>query len=117
MLEVEGEPATFLSQAAFRARMALSHRIQSRVPGQDGAFGAAILTGDRSALAREVNDALRVSTLYHLVSISGLHMSLLAAAVFAIVRYGLALVPWCALRWPLKKIAAVAALVAGRPTS
>jgi competence protein ComEC len=113
MLEVEGSETSLLSQAAFRARVALSRRIQGRVPGQDGAFGAAILAGDRSALSREVDKALRISTLYHLVSISGLHMSLLAAAIFAIVRYGLALVPWCALRWPLKKIAAVAALIGG----
>lgn len=112
MLEVAEPDQGLLSQAAFRARVALARRIQARVPGQDGAFGAAILAGDRSGLAREVNDALRVSTLYHLVSISGLHMSLLAAAVFAIVRYGLALVPWCALRWPVKKIAAVVALIA-----
>lgn len=100
-------------QLAFRARMALSRRIQSVVPGQEGAFGAAILTGDRSGIETATDDLLRASTLYHIVSISGLHMSLLAAAVFAIVRYGLALIPWCALRWPLKKIAAVAALIGG----
>ena len=81
------------------------------MPGQDGAFAAAILTGDRSGIDRSVEAALRVSSLYHIVSISGLHMTLLAAAVFAIIRYGLALVPWLALHWPLKKIAAVAALV------
>ena len=40
-------------------------------------------------------------------------MTLLAAAVFALVRYGLALVPRLALLWPLKKIAACAALAAG----
>ena len=37
-------------------------------------------------------------------------MSLIAAAVFAIVRYGLALVPRLALNWPLKKIAAAVSL-------
>ena len=83
------------------------------MPGQDGAFAAAILTGDRSGIDRSVERALRISSLYHIVSISGLHMTLLAAAVFAMIRYGLALVPRLALRWPLKKIAAVAALVAG----
>src|SRR5690606_9632190 len=41
------------------------------------------------------------------------HMTLLSAAVFAIIRYGLALVPWLALNWPLKKIAALAALAGG----
>ena len=40
-------------------------------------------------------------------------MTLLAAAVFAMIRYGLALVPRLALHWPLKKIAAMAALAAG----
>lgn len=113
MLEVEGSDASIFHQMAFRARMALSAHIQALVPGRNGAFGSAILTGDRSGIDREVEADLRVSTLYHLVSISGLHMSLLAAAIFAIVRYGLAIIPWCALRWPLKKIAAVFALIGG----
>ena len=42
-------------------------------------------------------------------------MTLLAAAVFAIIRYGLALVPRLALRWPLKKIAAVVGARRRRP--
>jgi competence protein ComEC len=113
LLEAGGSDATGLRQAAFRARMALSAFIRARVPGQSGAFAAAILTGDRSAIDREIEAALRVSNLYHLVSISGLHMSLLAAAVFAIVRYGLATIPRLALNWPLKKIAACAAMVVG----
>jgi competence protein ComEC len=82
------------------------------VPGQNGAFAAAILTGDRSGIDRTVEEALRVSNLYHIVSISGLHMTLLAAAVFALIRHGLALVPRLALGWPLKKVAAVVALAA-----
>jgi competence protein ComEC len=100
-------------QLAFRARMAASAHIRAQIPGQDGAFASAILTGDRSGMDRSVDDALRASNLYHIVSISGLHMALLTAAVFALVRYGLALVPWLALHWPLKKIAACAALAAG----
>ena len=113
MLETEGSDASGLHQLAFRLRMAASAHIQARVAGQNGAFAAAILTGDRSGIDRGVEAALRDSNLYHIVSISGLHMTLLAAAVFAIVRYGLALVPWLALNWPLKKLAAVAALAAG----
>jgi competence protein ComEC len=83
------------------------------VPGQDGAFTSAILTGDRSGMGRATDAVLRASNLYHVVSISGLHMTMLAAAVFAMIRYGLALIPPLALAWPLKKIAAVVALVAG----
>lgn len=113
VVEAEGSDHGSFSQLAFRARMAASRHIQRLVPTQGGAFAAAILTGDRSGIDRSVEDALRVSSLYHIVSISGLHMSLLAAAVFGLIRYGLALVPWVALRWPLKKIAAVVALGAG----
>ena len=113
MVEAYGPDPGRFRQLPFRIRMAASAHIQRVVPGQDGAFTAAILTGDRSGIDRSVEAALRASSLYHIVSISGLHMTLLAAAVFAMIRYGLALVPRLALNWPLKKIAAVVALVAG----
>ena len=109
-LEAAGGDARGFRQLTFRLRLALSAHIQTAIPGQNGAFAAAILSGDRSAIAPAVNEDLRRSTLYHIVSIGGLHMSLIAAAVFAIVRYGLALVPRLALIWPLKKIAAMASL-------
>lgn len=113
LLETEGSDRSGFHQLTFRLRMAFSKHIRDRIPGQSGAFAAAILSGDRSQIDRSVEEALRVSNLYHIVSISGLHMTLLAAAVFAIIRYGLALIPWVALNWRLKKIAAWAALAGG----
>jgi competence protein ComEC len=109
-LETTGGDGGGFGQLTFRLRMALSAHVQAALPGQNGAFAAAILSGDRSAISAEVNEDLRRSTLYHIVSIGGLHMSLIAAAVFAIVRYGLALAPRLALVWPLKKIAALVSL-------
>jgi competence protein ComEC len=111
MLEMEGSDHSGLRQAAFRVQAALSDHVRGTIPGQNGAFAAAIFTGDRSAIDAGVEEDLRVSTLYHVVSIGGLHMGLLAGAVFALLRYGLALVPGLALAWPLKKIAAAAALL------
>ena len=111
MLEMEGGDTSGFHQFAFQAQRALSVHIRAIVPGQDGAFAAAIFSGDRSGLDPETDASLRLSTLYHVVSIGGLHMSLLAGAVFAILRYGLALVPGLALRWPLKKLAAGAAIL------
>lgn len=111
-VEVEGDGGAPLALLAFRTRMAASAHIQAMIPGQNGAFSAAILTGDRSGIDPGVEQDLRISTLYHLVSISGLHMTLIAAAVFVIVRGGLAIVPRLALIWPLKKIAAWVALAA-----
>ncbi|MEQ9260691.1 MAG: ComEC/Rec2 family competence protein [Roseovarius sp.] len=100
-------------QWLFKARMWLSARVQAALPGETGAFAAAIMTGDRSGIGQETLTALRISNLAHLLAISGLHMGLLAGVVFGAVRLGLAMVPWVALRWPIKKIAAVTALLAG----
>ncbi|WP_238381091.1 ComEC/Rec2 family competence protein [Alkalilacustris brevis] len=97
-------------QAITRLRMTISAAVQARMPGEPGAFAAAILTGDRSGIGRETLEHLRASNLAHLLAISGLHMGLLTGFVFAALRYGLALIPPLALRLPTKKIAAVLAL-------
>lgn len=99
--------------AVFRIRVALSSWVQSRIPGAAGAFAAAILTGDRSAMPRTAVEDLRQSNLAHLLAISGLHMGLLTGVVFASLRAGMALIPWLALRYPIKKFAAVGALLVG----
>lgn len=93
-----------------RLRVNFSRMIRARVPGDEGAFAAAILTGDRAAISKPMLQALRDSNLAHLLAISGLHMGLLTGLVFAGLRYGLALIPPLALRWPARKIAAVTAL-------
>ncbi len=97
----------------FDLRMRISNHVRQRIPGQTGAFAAAIITGDRSAIDPAMLDDLRASNLAHLLAISGLHMGLLVGFVFALVRYGLALMPYIALHWPTKKIGAVLSLLAG----
>ncbi|MEM6693756.1 MAG: ComEC/Rec2 family competence protein [Pseudomonadota bacterium] len=99
--------------AIARLRAAISRGVQSLMPGEAGAFAAAITTGDRSAMAPETIEALRKSNLAHVLAISGLHMGLLTGFVFAALRVAMAAIPYAALRWPTKKIAAVAAIGAG----
>ncbi|WP_397542166.1 ComEC/Rec2 family competence protein [Roseovarius salis] len=96
----------------FKARMWLSERVRASLPGETGAFAAAIMAGDRSAIPRDTMDALRISNLAHLLAISGLHMGLLAGVVFAAGRLVFAAIPRIGLRLPAKKIAAGVALVA-----
>ena len=96
-----------------RVRRGLATRVAEAIGGQNGAFAAAIITGDRSRIDGEVLQTLRDSNLAHLLAISGLHMGLLTGFVFLLVRHGLALWPRLALRIPVKKIGAVAALAAG----
>ncbi len=100
-------------QHLFRIRMALADHVRARLPGQPGAFAAAIMTGDRSGLSQDTLEAMRISSLAHLLAISGLHMGLVAGFVFAAVRLVLAAAPRVALKWPIKKIAAALALLAG----
>lgn len=93
-----------------RLRAHLSAGIRAGIPGQPGAFAAGVMTGDRAGISQATIAALRDSSLAHVLSISGLHMSMLAGFVFAMVRGGIALVPPLALRVSAKKIAAVVAL-------
>ncbi|MCK0094719.1 ComEC family competence protein [Yoonia sp. F2084L] len=102
-----------LKTQIFGMRMAISRAVQEAMPGETGAFAAAIMTGDRSGMGQATLTDLRASNLAHLLAISGLHMGLLTGFIFALVRYGLAVVPGVALRWPTKKIAAVCALIVG----
>lgn len=100
-------------QRIHRLRMRISAAVQAALPGETGAFAAAIVTGDRSGMGRETIEDLRASNLSHLLAISGLHMGLLTGVVFAAMRLALVAVPWVGLRVQVKKFAAVIALAAG----
>ncbi len=92
-----------------RLRNRLSLAIQTAVPGDLGAFASGVMTGDRANISAAVITDLRVSSLAHLLAISGMNMAFITTFVFGIVRYGVALIPPLALRVNSKKIAAVAA--------
>ncbi|HYF56036.1 MAG TPA: ComEC/Rec2 family competence protein [Salinarimonas sp.] len=105
------DPALRLAAAIDRARNEVTARIAGVIGGQAGAVAAALVTGKRGLIDEETNEALRAAGIYHIVSISGLHMVLAAGTIFWLVRAALALSPALALRLPVKKIAAVAGMV------
>ena len=94
-----------------RARNVLTRRIADTIGGQAGAVAAALVTGKRGLIDDRTNDVLRAAGIYHVVSISGLHMALAAGAFFFLARALLALSPTLALGWPIKKIAAAIGMV------
>jgi competence protein ComEC len=105
------EPGT---QTIDRLRSHLSTAMRAAMPGQAGAFAAGAMTGDRSGINAETVAALRDSSLAHLLAISGMNLAFLIGFVFALLRYGVALVPVLALRVNAKKIAAAVSIgVAG----
>lgn len=100
-----------LAVAIDKARNALTERISRTIGGQAGAVAAALVTGKRGLISEETNETLRAAGLYHVVSISGLHMVLAAGTIFWLVRALLALSATVALTWPVKKLAALAAML------
>jgi competence protein ComEC len=96
-----------------RMRAALSRHVRSRLDGSPGALAAAFASGDRGAIAPADDQAMRDAGLTHLLSISGLHVSAVIAAVYLVALRLLALWPWLALRVRLPIFAAGAGALAG----
>jgi len=72
----------------------------------------ALLNGEQTAIPQNVMNDYRYSGLAHLLSISGLHIALVAGLVYFLVRALLALIEPVALRCPIKKWAALTGLIA-----
>jgi competence protein ComEC len=93
-------------------RDAIDARIRTTLDGDKRAIATALLTGRRDAITTPVNDAMFISGLGHVLSISGYHMAVVAGVVFFAVRALLALFPALTSGFPIKKWAAAAALAA-----
>ena len=96
--------------AVARVRQAIGRRVVEALPGQTGAIANALITGERGGISESTNQAFRNSGLFHILSISGLHMVIMAGAVFFSIRLALAAIPAIALRYPIKKWAAAGAM-------
>jgi competence protein ComEC len=103
-----------LRYAAFMQalRDAIDARIRTVLSGDSRAIATALLTGRRDAISAPVNDAMFISGLGHVLSISGYHMAVVAGVVFFAVRALLALIPALTVTFPIKKWSAAAALLA-----
>lgn len=97
---------------AERVREQMVARVTKMLPGAEGAIAAALMTGERGAIDEKTNTDMRAAGTTHLLSISGMHIGMVGGFVLFLVRALLAIVPRLALNWPLKRIAAVAALAA-----
>lgn len=104
MLQVEASIA--------RVRQAISQRVRAALPGEHGAIADALITGERGGISEATNAAYRDSGLFHILSISGLHMTIMAGAIFFTLRFLLSCVPVIALNYPIKKWAAALATIA-----
>lgn len=87
------------------------------LPGQlgpeAGAIAVALVVGEQGQVAPELLEAMRVSGLAHLLTVSGFHISVVVGGAFLLVRRLLSLWPWLALRVSVSRVAALVAGLAG----
>nr|WP_246512878.1 ComEC/Rec2 family competence protein [Azospirillum picis] len=91
-----------------RARAAIAARVAASISDPvEATVTTALLNGEQFGIPEATLDAFRNSGLAHLLSISGLHVGIAAGILFYVLRALLAAIPGIALRWPIKKIAAL----------
>lgn len=107
---VERAPAHRFTIWLNALRSSLAQRIAAPMQPENAPIAAALMVGEMTAVPKDIADAMRDAGIYHVLSISGLHMSIAVALVYISVRFLLSLFPPLAMRLPVKKIAALVGL-------
>src|SRR5690606_28128362 len=94
-----------------KLRKTIREKIAANVPDRDNAaLLTAFMIGEDNGISEQDWDTARQSGIAHLIAISGSHFVLIAGFPFFLIRALLAAIPFIALRWPIKKIAALGAM-------
>jgi len=94
-----------------RLRQKINFHFLSVMERQNAGVAMSLITGEQGANSKELADAYRTSGIAHILSVSGLHMSMLSGLVFAFIRLFLVFIPAISLRYNTKKIAAAVAIL------
>ncbi|MGB9152244.1 MAG: ComEC/Rec2 family competence protein, partial [Alphaproteobacteria bacterium] len=93
-----------------RARKTLARHVYDHLSGDIAAMTATRLNGEQTAISPPVIEAMRIAGLSHLLSTSGFHVTIMGLLIYFPLRMIFASIPWLALRYPIKKWAAGAAI-------
>jgi competence protein ComEC len=108
----EAAPWTLRFFAAIdRARNALALRVYDELQGDEGAIAAAMVAGKRDFLSESAKELIRRAGIFHVVTISGVQMTLVAGIFFVGLRRLFACSRTLALNHPIKKWAAALAIL------
>jgi competence protein ComEC len=97
---------------AFRLRSAMARVINQRLAGAAAAFVRTMVLGERTDVSPDVEEGFRAAGATHVLSVSGLHLAVVAALVFGLLRRLAMLVPTWALRVNATALAAALSLPA-----
>ena len=89
-----------------KIRAAIKRHFFSALSPEKAGLLIALVTGDRSETPEPIADDWKASGIYHIISISGLHMTIIAGFSFFLFRRLIFLCPPLARRLPIKKTAA-----------
>ena len=99
------------AMAVDRFRNGLAARVSAAVGGGDtGAVAAAMVTGKRDLLSADGREIIREAGIFHIITIAGVQMTLVAGLLFGGTRRLLACSRTLALRYPIKLWAAAVAI-------
>jgi competence protein ComEC len=93
-------------------RQAIGGRIAAVLSEPSQGIARALITGDQTGVTDASRQVMATAGLAHVLSISGLHLTLVAGGVFFVLRLGLALASPLARRISVKKLAAGGGIVA-----
>lgn len=110
--QLELSAKTRLQLSINRVRSEIAHRIRQELDGDAAGIASALIVSDRRAISKSAVASLRASGLAHVLAISGLHMVLASGTFFFALRFLLSLFPTLVQLFPVKKIAAVGAIIA-----
>lgn len=94
-----------------KLRQSVREKISAAIADRDNAaLLTAFMIGEDRGISEKDWEIARQSGIAHLIAISGSHFVLIAGFPFFLIRALLAAIPFIALRWPVKKIAAAGAM-------
>lgn len=107
------QPPIVLSPGVNEAslRQTLTHKLRTEMEPLTGAIAAALITGDRTGIPKNLRQYFADAGIAHILAISGLHLSIIAGLIFLIIRRGMCLIPSVALNWSTKKWAAFFSII------
>ena len=110
-VEVTPPDGSGVLNAINQTRLDISRTALDVLGARTGSVATALMTGQRKAMPDDIAESFRDAGLSHLLSISGLHVGLVAGFIFVLIRLLLCLNTHIALHYPIKKVAAVFALI------
>jgi competence protein ComEC len=94
-------------------RSYIDNKLIQYIEQPQAGIAIALITGGRAAIPRDVNQAMQIAGITHILSISGMHMSIVCGLIYFIIRLAFAVSPRLALHYPIKQYAAIFGLISG----